>query len=119
MVHKPGGGSDRVVVSFVVDVVEIVVVVGHFFLHTLQIRRISLNLPRMILFLSSVVLSELLVSLKSVTPCKLFPNNLSNTFWRSDIFFVSSFVICTFSCKPTVAGSTTRTLGSCEYKVFS
>ena len=104
MLHKPGGG---------------VVIIGTLFLHTSQIRRIFLNLPRMILFLCSVVLSELLISLKSVTPCKLFPNNLSNTFWRSVIFFVSSFVICTFSCKPTVAGSTIRTLGSYEIQGFS
>ena len=96
MAHKPAGGTvidfpvlgvvvvgGRVEVSFVVVVVDIVVlgvIAGTFFLHTSQIRRISLNAPRMILFLSSVELSELLISFKSVTPCKLFPNNLSNTF---------------------------------------
>ena len=99
MLHKPGGG---------------VVISGTLFLHTSQIRRMSLRAPRMISFLSSGELSELLISFKSVTPCKLLPNNLSNTFWSSVIFFVSSFVVCIFFCKPTVAGSTTRTLGSCE-----
>ena len=130
MAHKPVGGTvvliafpglfvvgGRVEVSFVVVVVDIVVlgvIGGTFFLHTSQIRRISLNAPRMILLLSSVALLESLILFKSVMPCKLFPNNLSNTFWSSVVCFVSSFVIWTFFCKPTVAGSTTRTLGSCE-----
>ena len=130
MAHKPVGGTvvliafpglfvvgGRVEVSLVVVVVDIVVlgaIGGTFFLHTSQIRRISLNAPRMILLLSSVALLESLILFKSVMPCKLFPNNLSNTFWSSVFCFVSSFVIWTFFCKPTVAGSTTRTLGSCE-----
>ena len=113
MVHTPGGSD------LPGGRVEVVVITVVLFLHTSQIRRISLNAPRMISFLSLVVLSVLLIWFKSVILCKLFPNNLSNTFWSSVIGFVSSFVFWALFCKPTVAGSTTRTLGSYEIQGFS